>query len=203
MAGVQRILVVSVAATADELRRLRGDLSRDPVVLAAPTAEAKRVVLATGAEPQVEVLLAPVTHPDAERGHRLDELVRRHALRDRFRDVVVVTDQASATLLLRVLAPDQLASGGAVTLVGLPRGDRPVSLRDAGIGGLVLGVLALLSAALVPILTVPAVVALVGLVLLAVPSVRHRGRELLVASAIAVGVVFLSVAGSARFPGGW
>lgn len=200
---MQRILVVSAAPSADELRGLRGDLGRDPLVLTAPTAEAKRVVGVLGVEPHVEVLLAPVRFPDAERGHRLDDLARRHAMRDRFRDVVVVTDAASAILLLRVLAPDQLATGGAVTVVGLPRGDRPVAVRPALIGGVLLGLAGGVGEPVVPVLAVPAAVALAGLVLLLVSPLRHRGRELLLAAAVSIAVVFFGAAGAARFPGGW
>lgn len=195
--------MVSTTAGEAEVRAARGDLGRDPVVLAAPTAEAKKVVHALAVEPQVEVLLAPVSHPPADRGHRLDELVRRHALRDRFRDVVVVTDPASATLLLRVLAPDQLPTGGAVTLVGLARGDRPVAVRRALVGGLVLGVAAGVAEPRAAISALPVVVALVGLALLLVVPWRHLGRALLLAAAVS-GVVGLAVvAGTARFPGSW
>lgn len=199
MPGRQRILVVSTTTGEAELLLIRDDLGRDPVVLAAPTAEATRVVRTLGVEPQVEVLLTPVSSPHADRGHRLDSLVRRYALQDRFRDLVVVTDTASSTLLLRALAPDQMSSGGAVTVVGLPRGDRPVAVRRAVVSGLVLGV----AAPLAPILTLPGAVALVGLALLLVPPWRHLGRELLLAAAIASLVVLAVVAGSARFPGGW
>ena len=203
MPGRQPIFVVSTTADEAELQRVRGDLGRDPVVLAAPTAEAKRVVSTLGIEPHVEVLLAPASFPPADRGHRLDELVRRHALRDRFRDVVVVTDPATATLLLRVLAPDQLASGGAVTVVGLPRGDRPVAVRRAVSGGVVLGVLAGVAEQRSAVLALPVAVAAVGLGMLLVPPWRHLGRELLLAAGIAVAVLLVVVAGSARFPGGW
>ena len=199
----QPIFVVSTSADEAELQRVRGDLGRDPVVLAAPTAEAKRVVGALGVEPRVEVLLAPASFPPADRGHRLDELVRRHALRDRFRGVVVVTDPATATLLLRVLAPDQLATGGAVTVVGLPRGDRPVAVRRAVAGGVVLGVLAGVADPSAAVLALPGVVAVAGLGMLLVQPWRHLGRELLLAAGIAVAVVLVVVAGSARFPGGW
>lgn len=194
-----------VSTTADEadLRRLRDDVGREPVLLTAPTAEAKRVVSALGVEPRVEVLLAPATFPPADRGHRLDELVRHHALRDRFRDVVVVTDPASATLLLRVLAPDQLATGGAVTVVGLPRGDRPVAVKRAVAGGVVLGVVAGVVEPQSAVLALPAAVAVVGLGMLLITSWRHLGRELLLAAGIAVAVLLVVVAGSARFPGGW
>ncbi|MGA8846697.1 MAG: hypothetical protein WB471_08820, partial [Nocardioides sp.] len=112
----------------------------------------------------------------------------------------VVTDAASSTLLLRVLAPDQLASDGAVTLVGLPRGERPIVLRRAAVSGLVLGVAA---SVVEPVLAVPSAAALVALALLLVPASRHLGRELLLAAALAVVVALFVVAGSARFPGAW
>ena len=129
--------------------------------------------------------------------------MRRHALRDRFRDVVVVTDPATATLLLRVLAPDQLATGGAVTVVGLPRGDRPVAVRRAVAGGVVLGVVTGVAEQQAAVLALPVAVAVVGLGVLLVPPWRHLGRELLLAAGIAVAVLLVVVAGSARFPGGW
>jgi hypothetical protein len=201
--GRQRILVISTTAGDAEVARVRDELGRDTLVLTAPTSDAKRVVTTLGAAPRVEVLLAPVSTPPADRGHRLDSLVRGHALHDRFRDVVVVTDAATSTLLLRSLAPDQLARGGAVTVVGLPRGDRPMAGRRAIVSGLVLGVVAGLAESLAPILTLPAGAALVGLVLLLLPTQRHLGRELLLAAAVALVVVFVSVAGSARFPGSW
>jgi len=147
-----------------------------------------------------EALLAPVRFPEVDRGHRLDELVRGHALRDRFRDVVVVTDPASATLLLRVLAPDQLPNGGAVTAVGLARGERPVETRRALAVGVALGLVVGVAASSRAVLALPVVVALVGLGLLLVVPWRHVGRELLLASAISVGVSIAIVAGSARFP---
>ena len=202
MPGYQRILVVSTAAGEAELRRVRDDLGRDPLVLTAPTAEANRVVRILEVEPQVEVLLTAVKFPDVDRGHRLDELVRGQALRDRFRDVVVVTDSGTATLLLRGIAPDQLPTGGAVTVVGLARGDRPVAVRRAVASGLVLGVAAGVAEPPGVILALPGAVALVGLVLFLVLPWRHLGRELLLAAAIAVAVGLAVVAGSERFPGG-
>ena len=203
MPGRQRILVVNTTADGAELRRIRDELGRDPVVLTAPTADAKRVVRTLDVDPRVEVLLTPVTSPSADRGHRLDSLVRSHALDDRFRDVVVVTDAATSTLLLRSLAPDQMSTGGAVTVVGLPRGDRPTSGRRAVVGGVVLGLAARLTEPATPILALPGAVALVGLVLLLAPPWRHLGRELLLGAAIALAVVLVTVAGSARFPGAW
>lgn len=199
----QRILLVSTAATASETQEIRGTLGRDALVLTAPTADAKRVVTAIGAEPRAELELAPVRFPDADRGHRLDALVRRHALADRFRDVVVVADAATLTLLLRVLAPDQLPAQGAVTTVGLPRAGRPVPVAPAVGIGVVIGVLAGLLAGGVPILALPAVTVVVGLGVAVVPSRRHLGLGALLAAAVALGVLFLSIAGSSRFPGSW
>jgi hypothetical protein len=199
----QRILVVRTTATEADVRQVRDDLDKNPLVLTAPTAEAKRVVGSLAFEARPEVLLAPVRFPDAERGHRLDELVRRHALQDRFRDVVVVTDPATATLLLRVLAPDQPPARGAVTVVGLPRGDRPVPVRRALVLGLVLGVLAALAERIAPVLALPAATAVAGLVLLLVERWRYLGRGLLLAAAMALLVVLVVIAGSTRFPGAW
>jgi hypothetical protein len=201
--GRQRIVVVSTTAGEAELLRVKDGLGRHPVVLTAPTADAKRVVRTLGVQPRVEVLLNPLRSPPADRGHRLDSLVRRHALHDRFRDVVVVADFATSTLLLRSLAPDQLPARGAVTVVGLPRGERPMAARRAVVSGLLLGVTAGVTESLAPILTLPSAVALVGLALLLITPWRHLGRELLLAAAIAVAVVLTVVAGSARFPGAW
>lgn len=201
--GHQRILVVSTTADEVEVKRLRAGLGRDPLVLTAPTADAAALVRALGVEPQVEVLLAPVKFPQVDRGHRLDEVVRDRALRDRFRDVVVVTDPASATLLLRVLAPDQLPTSATVTLVGLPRGDRPVDYRRAAVAGGVLGLTAGVAEPLAPLLVLPAAAVLVGLGLLLVEPWRHVGRELLLAATISLAVLLVVVASSARFPGGW
>ena len=202
MPDFQRILVVSTAATDAELSNLRSGVRGEPVVVTAPTAEAQRVArgLEKASTVEPEALLAPVRFPEVDRGHRLDELVRGHALRDRFRDVVVVTDPASATLLLRVLAPDQLPNGGAVTAVGLARGERPVETRRALAVGVALGLVVGVAASSRAVLALPVVVALVGLGLLLVVPWRHVGRELLLASAISVGVSIAIVAGSARFP---
>lgn len=196
----QRIFVVAAPLDDAATARLRADTGRDPLVVTAPTAEAARVVRALGAEPQVEVLLTPVSYPDVDRGHRLDELVRRHALADRFRDVVVVTDRASATLLLRVLAPDQLADAGPVTVVGLPRAGRPVQARRAVVAGLVLGAVAVVLHPAVWILVLPGLAALAGAVLLVSHRSRHVGQEVLIAAGVAVLTALLIVAGSARFP---
>lgn len=196
----QRIFVVSAPLDDAAAGRLRSDVGRERVVVTAPTAEAARVVRSLGADPQPEVLLAPVSYPDVDRGHRLDELVRRHALADRFRDVVVVTDRASATLLLRVLAPDQLANAGPVTVVGLPRSSRPVDARRAVVAGLVLGVVAVLLHPALWVLVLPALAAMAGGVLLLVPHLRHVGREVVLAAGVSVLAALLMIAGSARFP---
>lgn len=203
MPGRQRIFVVSTTADEAELLRLRDDLGREPLILAAPTGEARRVVGTLGVEPHVEVLLAPVSFPQADRGHRVDALVRRHALQDRFRDVVVVTDLATSTLLLRVLAPDQLSTKGAVTVVGLKRGDRPLAGKRAVIAGVVLGVAAGVAQPVVPIWVLPIAVASLGLILLPAVPLRHFSREMLLAAAIAITVAVAAVSSSARFPGAW
>jgi len=199
----QRIFVVGTQAGADEVARLRSSLGANAVVLTAPTAEARQVVTGLGVEPVPDVLLAPVRFPAVDRGHRLDVLVRRHAVEDRFRDVVVVTDPATVTLLLRALAPDQLPMGGAVTEVGLPRGARPVPLVQAALGGGLLAFVAVLAANVIPIWVLPLLVVVAGLALLVVPRLRHLGEALLIAVAVAVAVSLLSIAGSSRFPGSW
>lgn len=203
MTDYQRIFVVGAHATPDEVARLRSSLGRSVVVLTAPTAEAKQVVSGLGVEPVADVLLAPVRYPDVDRGHRLDQLVRRYAVEDRFRDVVVVTDAATVTLLLRALAPDQLPMSGAVTEVGLPRGARPVPLLPAALGGGALALVSVIGSNVVPIWVLPLLVVVAGLVLLLVPRRRHLGEALLISVAVAVAVSLLSIAGSSRFPGSW
>jgi len=202
----QRIHVVSTAATESELQRLVAAMGRRPVVLTAPTADAARVVGLLGplgVEPRVETLLALERHPVVDRGDRVDALVREHALGDRFRDVVVVTDPATATLLLRVLAPDQLDTPGAVTVVGLVRAGRPSDVRRAVILGAVLGVAIGLAQRLGVILVLPTVAVVAGGVLMTVPAWRHVGRELVLATGIAIVVGLAVIAGSSRFPAGW
>ena len=49
----QRILVVSTDASDSDLSRLKSDLRRNPAVVTAPTAEAKRVVSALSVESAV------------------------------------------------------------------------------------------------------------------------------------------------------
>lgn len=210
MSDLQRIFVITGQAGGAELAALRARLGRSVVVLTAPTAEARRVVeglgvgrAAGGHETVPEVLLAPVRFPDVDRGHRLDDLVRRHAVADRWRDVVVVADPATVTLLLRVLAPDQLPAGGPVTEVGLPRGPRPVPVARALVGGAALALVSGLLGAVVPVWVLPLLVVVAGLALLVVPGNRHHGQTLLIAVGVAVLLGALAVAGSARFPGAW
>lgn len=195
--------MVSTTVGEAELGRVRRDLGRDPLVLVGPTAEAGAVVRGLRAQPQVELLLAPVRFPEVDRGHRLDELVRAHALRDRFRDVVVVVDPATATLLLRVLAPDQLADRGPVTIVGLPRAGRPVAVRRAAGAGVALGLVGGAAVPAGPLLTLVALLLVAGGALALAPPLRHVGQELLLVALITVGVGLVVVASSARFPGGW
>ena len=203
MSDYQRILVVSTQADAAEVARVRAGIGSSAVVITAPTADGKRIVQGLGHTAHPEVVLAPVRFPDVDRGHRLDEVVRRHAVGDRFRDVVVVADPATITLLLRVLAPDQLPTSGPVTEVGLPRGPRPVPLGRAAGAGVALALLVGLLSAVVPVWALPALAAVVGLVLLALPGRRWLGLSVLIAVAVALGVSLLAIAGSARFPGAW
>ena len=203
MTDFQRILVVSTRADAAEVGRVRAGIGSSAVVITAPTADGKRIVQGLGHTAHPEVVLAPVRFPDVDRGHRLDEVVRRHAVADRFRDVVVVADPSTITLLLRVLAPDQLPAAGPVTEVGLPRGPRPVPLGRAAAAGVGLALLVSLLSAVVPVWALPAVAAVGGLVLLALPGRRWLGLSVLIAVGVALGVSLLAIAGSARFPGAW
>lgn len=203
MSDYQRILVVSTQADAGDIARVRADIGSSAVVITAPTADGKRIVQGLGHTAHPEVVLAPVRFPDVDRGHRLDEVVRRHAVADRFRDVVVVADPATITLLLRVLAPDQLPASGPVTEVGLPRGPHPVPLGRAAAAGVGLALLASLLSAVVPVWALPALATVVALVLLALPGRRWLGLSVLIAVAVALGVSLLAIAGSARFPGAW
>lgn len=205
VADLQRIFVVTAQAGTTEVSALRARLGRDVTVVTAPTAEAKRVVeaLHPPQPPVPDVLLAPVRFPDADRGHRLDDLVRRHAVADRWRDVVVVADPATVTLLLRVLAPDQLPGAGPVTEVGLPRGTRPVPVAHALVGGVLLAVVSGLLASVVPVWVLPVLAVVAGVGLLAVPARRHVGETVLIGVAVALLVSILAIAGSSRFPGSW
>jgi hypothetical protein len=199
----QRIFVVSTNAREADVARVRKGMGAGAIVLTAPTAEGKRIVQGLRHDAHPEVLLAPVRFPDVDRGHRLDEVVRRHAVADRYRDVVVVADPATITLLLRVLAPDQLPASGPVTEVGLPRGPRPVPLGRAALGGVGLAVVALALSSVVPLWVLPVLGTLAGLVLLVVPGQRHWGETVLVATGASVVVGLLVIAGSDRFPGAW
>ena len=207
MTDLQRIFVVSAQAGPTEVAALRARLGREVTVVTAPTAEARRVVeglvQGTAHEPVPDVLLAPVPYPAVDRGHRLDDLVRRHAVADRWRDVVVVADPATVTLLLRVLAPDQLPAAGPVTEVGLPRGPRPVPVARALVGGAALALVSGLLGAVVPVWVLPLLVVVAGLALHGVPGNRHHGQTLLIAAGVAVLLGALAVAGSSRFPGAW
>ena len=203
MTDFQRIFVVGTQIGDDEVVALRKRLGRVVTVLVAPTGEAKRVVQVLGQEATPDVMLAPERFPGVDRGHRLDELVRRHALADRQRDVVVVADPATVTLLLRVMAPGQLPERGPVTVVSLPRAATPVSLVHVAAGGVLLAALTGLLATVLPFWLLPGLVVLVGLALVLVPRHRRTGQTLLLATGAAAVVGMLAIAGSARFPGAW
>ena len=203
MTNHQRVFVVTTQIREAEIGALRKRLGATAAVLTAPTAEAKAVVTGLGRKPSPEVVLAPVTYPDVDRGHRLDDLVRRHAVADRLRDVVVVADPATVTLLLRVIAPGQLASSGPVTLVSLPRASDPVPFGKVVIGGAVLAVLSGLVDPFLPLPFFLGLVMLIGLALLVWPRQRRNGQAVLLSVGVATIVALLGIASSARFPGGW
>lgn len=200
MTDYQRIFVATTQADGTDVAAVRRRLSAKAIVLAAPTAEAKRVVARLGCDVVPELVLAPVPHPGVDRGHRIDEVVRRHAVADRFRDVVVVADPATVVLLLRVLAPEQLPTGGPVTEVGLPREARPVPVRAALAGGVALALLVLALSPVLPIWQVPALGLVPGLALLLLPRLRHVGYALLIALGVALVMSLMVIAGSNRFP---
>ncbi len=200
MTDYQRILVVTTQADGTDVAAVRRRSGANALVLTAPTAEAKRVVARLGYDVVPELVLAPVPHPGVDRGHRIDEVVRRHAVADRFRDVVVVADPATVVLLLRVLAPEQLPTGGPVTEVGLPREARPVPVRAALAGGVALALLVLALSPVLPIWQVPALGLVPGLALLLLPRLRHVGYALLIALGVALVMSLMVVAGSNRFP---
>ena len=203
MTDFQRIFVVGTQIGDADVAALRKRLGKVVTVLVAPTGDATRVVQVLGHEATPDVMLAPERFPGVDRGHRLDELVRRHALADRQRDVVVVADPATVTLLLRVMAPGQLPERGPVTVVSLPRAATPVSLVHVAAGGVLLAALTGLLAAVLPFWLLPGLVVLVGLALLLVPRHRRSGQTLLLATGAAAVVAMLAIAGSARFPGAW
>lgn len=203
MTSHQSIFVVTTEIREAEIVALRKRLGSTALVLTAPTAEAKAVVAGLGRQPSPEVILAPVAYPDVNRGHRLDDLVRRHAMADRLRDVVVIADRATLTLLLRVIAPGQLASGGPVTLVSLPRATTPLSLGRVAAGGVALALLCWILNPILPIPVLLGLVVLIGLTLLLVPQQRRTGQALLLSVGVAVIVALLVVSSSARFPAGW
>jgi len=199
----QRIFVVGTQIGDADVAALRKRLGKVVTVLVAPTGDAARVVQVLGHEATPDVMLAPERFPGVDRGHRLDELVRRHALADRQRDVVVVADPATVTLLLRVMAPGQLPERGPVTVVSLPRAATPVSLVHVGAGGVLLAALTGLLATVLPFWLLPGLVVLVGLALVLVPRHRRSGQTLLLATGAAAVVALVAIAGSARFPGAW
>ena len=203
MTDFQRIFVVGTQIGDADVAALRKRLGKVVTVLVAPTGDAARVVQVLGHEATPDVMLAPERFPGVDRGHRLDELVRRHALGDRQRDVVVVADPATVTLLLRVMAPGQLPERGPVTVVLLPRAAAPVSLVHVAAGGVALAALTGLMAAVLPFWLLPGLVVLAGLALLLVPRHRRAGQTLLLVTGAAAVVGMLAIAGSARFPGAW
>ena len=78
-----------------------------------------------------------------------------------------------------------------------------MAARRAVVWGVALGVVADLTEPLVPIPALPAMVAVLGLLLLLVEPWRRIGRELLLGATIAIAAVVALAASSQRFPGNW
>jgi hypothetical protein len=199
--SLQRIVLVPTDAAHPTFSR-----PRRGVVLAAPDPAAQALAATTGL-PTItspELAAAGPAEAEADRVRRLETLVRGHAVSDRFRDVVVVTDgetvRAVATELCALPGASTLPGGGEVVTVGLPRAGRPVRLGPALVGAGLVSLLTLVTLDRLYPLVIPAVVALGGLVLLPWPGTRHVGRTLLAQAGLAAVVVFVVVAGSGRFP---
>lgn len=199
----QRVVLI---ATTTPAAQVRPRLGRRPLVLCAPTPEAKRIVAglavrAPGLEATPEVLLTPVTTSGPQRGHDLEALVRRHALADRYRDVVVVADPGTTALVARGLTGHR-GPTAPMTVVGLPRGGRPFATPWWAVcaAGFLLAVVAGLLVPRLHLLAVPALVAAVGVGL--VPSGRTRplGLAVLAAAGVALVLVLLGVSSARRFP---
>lgn len=197
--SLQRIILVPTGAAQPEFNR-----PRRGVVLAAPDPAAQALATTTGLPVVTSPELADAGRVDAARMQRLETLVRGHAVSDRFRDVVVVTDaetvRAVTTGLCALPGASTLPGGPEVVIVGLPRAARPVQVGHVLVGaGLVTLVTLLTIGSLYP-LVVPAVVAVAGLALLPWTGSRHLGRTLLAQGGLAAVIVFVVVAGSGRFP---
>ncbi len=201
--GAQRLQrVVLLPTGADDPA---ADVGRPAVALTAPDAPAR--ARATGLGLPVVVcpeLAAEPGEVPGDRAHRLDTLVRRHAVADRWRDLVVVADDATlrdvATGLCDLPEASTWPGSGGAVVVGLPRGTRPLRLGTVAAAALVVGVLALLAAGRLHPLSLPAVAAAAGAGLLLPSRTRHAGRTLLAAAGFAAVLVLLAVAGSTRFP---
>ena len=203
MTDYQRIFVVGAQAGADEVARLRSSLGSDVVVLTAPTVEAKRVVTASGSSRCPTCCSRRSGSPTSTAGTASTSWSAAMRCEDRFRDVVVVTDPATVTLLLRALAP---------TSCRWPAPSRRSACRAARVpyrwcrrrwAAACSPSWRCSPPNVIPIWVLPLLVVVAGLVLLLVPRRRHLGEALLIAVAVAAAVSLLSIAGSSRFPGSW
>jgi hypothetical protein len=197
--SLQRIILVPTGAAHREFNR-----PRRGVVLASPDPAAQALATTTGLPVVTSPELADAGRADADRAQRLERLVRGHAVSDRFRDVVVVTDAETVrvvtTELCALPGASTLPGGPEVVIVGLPRAARPVQVGPVLVGAGLVTLVTLLTVGRLYPLVVPAVVAVAGLVLLPWTGSRHLGRTLLAQAGLAAVIVFVVVAGSGRFP---
>jgi hypothetical protein len=178
---------------------------RRAVVLSAPEAEARARAETLGLPVLVcpELAAEPGGVPDGH-PHRLDALIRGHAVADRWRDLVVVADpatlHAAAAGLCGPTAAPPPADAEGVVVVGLPRGSPPVPWAAVAVGAVVVaGLVGLTQDRLHP-LVLPGLAAGVGLTLVLPERTRRAGRSLLAVAALAAVLVLVVVAGASRFP---
>ncbi len=199
--SLQRIFVVPTQTPGPGLARV----PRGALVLVAPGEAAEALAAGWGAEPEVQVELGPSSAGHDERRYELDALVRRHALGDRWRDVVVVADHDTVDLVVTGLcdlpgAEPGTRSRDGVTVVGLPRSTRSVPLWSVVIGGIVLAAVVAIGADRIYPLLIPAATAVIGVVLLPAPRTRHHGYAALVIAGTGLVGGLLLLSSTARFP---
>lgn len=201
---LQRVMLLPGATGGDGAGRPA--VPRSALVLTAPDAAARARAVSLGRPVVVSQELAEGRpgESSAERAHRLDTLVRSHAVSDRWRDLVVVADPDTLRDVATGLCslPDATMWSGAaeVVTVGLPRGTRPVRVLPTLVGALVVALLALPLLGRFHPLLLPGLVAVGGVALLPWAVTRHAARTLLAVAGLATLVVFLGVAGAGRFP---
>lgn len=199
--SLQRIFAVPTQAPGQGFARL----PRRTLVLVAPGDDAKALAASWGVTPEVEVELGPSPAGRDERRRELDTLVRRHALGDRWRDIVVVADRDTVDLVVTGLCDLPGAESGSpsregVTIVGLPRSTRSVPLWSVVLAGILLAAVVAITAGRLYPLVLPAILAAVGVLLLPAPRTRHHGYAALVIAGVGTIGGLLIVSSLARFP---